>query len=270
MLSEWLVDVPADFEENWLAVIVPVGRRSLVVAARKTTYAYSRAGDMINNFPSLLPGGCKRTHRQTRDYSILDCVFYEGTRSYFILDAMCWSGHPVYDSDLEFRTFWKEQKCKESPEISTYSRINPLPFHNLPYHPCTKENLTRLLSETPPFEVDGLLFIHKQCRYITGLSPLAVWLKPHMIPDILGIPVSAEFLEKSPDLSAGKERMDTGKKSSPGGRKKPRSNPRMDTGNEKSPGGDNPQGGPHAAGEAMKGEGGTNTTEGASSSNMET
>ncbi len=225
MLSEWLVEVPVDFEENWLAMIVPVGRRSLVVAARKTTCAYSRAGNMIKDFPSLLPGGSKRTHRLPRDYSILDCVFYEGTRTYYILDVMCWGGHPVYDSDLEFRTFWKEQKVKESAEISAYSRINPLPFQNLPYHSCTKENLARLLGEVPPYEVDGLLFIHKQCRYIIGRTPLAVWLKPHMIPDILGIPVSAEFLAKSPDLGSRKEKMDTGAKS-PGGK----SSSKMDAG----------------------------------------
>ena len=217
MLSEWMLEVPADFEENWLAMIVPVGRRSLVVSARKTTYAYSRAGAVLKNFPSLLPGGCKHTHRQIRDYSILDCVFYEGARTYYILDVMCWAGHPVYDSDLEFRTFWKEQKCKESPDIGTYSRLNPLVFQNLTYHSCSKENLARLLSKAPPFEVDGLLFIHKECRYILGRTPLAAWLKPHMVPDILGVPVSAEFLAKSPNLGTGKEKMDTGGKS-PGGK----------------------------------------------------
>ena len=265
MLSEWLVEVPDDFEENWLAVVVPVGRRSLVVAARKTTSAYSRAGDLIKNFPSLLPGGCKHTHRLARDYTILDCVFYEGSRTYFILDAMCWGGHPVYDSDLEFRTFWKEQKCKESPNISSYSRINPLTFQNLPYHSCCKENLKKLLSEAPPFEVDGLLFIHKQCRYITGITPLAAWLKPHMVPDILGVPVSTEFLDKSPDLSAGKERMDTGKRTP--GKKMLKSNSRsMETGD----GGNPPEGtSPQEEEEGVK-EGGLTGKEGPCSGGMET
>jgi len=30
MQSEWLVEIPADFETNWVALPVPVGRRSLV------------------------------------------------------------------------------------------------------------------------------------------------------------------------------------------------------------------------------------------------
>ena len=205
MLSEWLVDVPEDFEENWLAVVVPVGRRSLIVSARKTTNAYSRVGGLLKNFPSLLPGGSKRSHSGQRDYCILDCIFHEPSLSYYVLDIMCWAGHPVYDSDTEFRLFWKEQKLKECEGALTYSRINPLPLINLPYHHCTKESLGRLLSETPSFQVDGLLFIHKQCRYILGRTPLASWLKPHMVKDILGVEVSQSFLDMSPAMASTKK-----------------------------------------------------------------
>lgn len=233
MLSEWLVDTPTDFEKDWLAVVVPIGRRSLIVSARKTTYAYSRSGGIINNFPSLLPGGSKHTHRLCRDYCILDCVFYESTQSYYILDVMCWGGHPVYDSDTEFRTFWKEQKCKEFSEISTYSRVNPLPFHNLLYHACTKESLAKILADTPPYQVDGVLFIHKECRYIIGRSPLVIWLKPHMIPDLLGVPVSAEFLAQSPTIGSssgkGREKMDTGDGKGRSRRKRGEAERKMDT-----------------------------------------
>lgn len=34
MLSEWLIDVPVDLEQEWLAVVCPVGKRALVVASR--------------------------------------------------------------------------------------------------------------------------------------------------------------------------------------------------------------------------------------------
>lgn len=221
MLSEWLVDKPLDFESDWLAVMAPIGRRSLIVSARGSTHAYSRAGALINRFPSLLPGGCQTSHRNNSDYCILDCVFDEGAQTYYILDVMCWRGNPVYDSDTEFRVFWKEQKFVEfSDEISTYSRTNPLPFRNLAFHECSRESLERLLAETPPFQVDGILFIHKQCRYIIGRSPLTLWLKPHMVPDLLEIPVSAEFLAQSPAIAPKrtKEKMDTsGESRRPGG-----------------------------------------------------
>lgn len=37
MLSEWLVDVPADLSSDWLVVVCPVGKRCLVVASKVWT-----------------------------------------------------------------------------------------------------------------------------------------------------------------------------------------------------------------------------------------
>ena len=34
MLSEWLVEVPNDFEENWIMVPSPIGKRCLLVASK--------------------------------------------------------------------------------------------------------------------------------------------------------------------------------------------------------------------------------------------
>lgn len=34
MLSEWLVDVPLDLEQEWVVVVCPIGKRALVVASR--------------------------------------------------------------------------------------------------------------------------------------------------------------------------------------------------------------------------------------------
>ena len=209
MLSEWLVDVPEDFEENWMFVVCPIGKRCLVIACKGTTSAYSRSGQLINNFPSLLPGGCSRTHRlSSRDYCILDCIYHEVTRTFYILDIMCWLGHPVYDSDTEFRIYWKETKLREEgAAVTKYSRVNPLTFQNLSYLPCTREKLGEVLGAKWPLEVDGLLFIHKEAHYTVGCTPLATWLKPHMIPEVLKISVSDDFLSCAPTIPAGK--MDT-------------------------------------------------------------
>ena len=204
MLSEWLVDVPEDFETNWLFIVCPIGKRCLVIASHGTTSAYSKSGVLLNNFPSLLPGGCAKTYRtSSRDYCILDCIYHEVARTFHVLDVMCWGGHPVYDSDTEFRSYWKESKLRDEGErLSNYSRINPLTFENLTYHPCSRESLERVLSGKWPLEVDGLLFIHKEAHYAMGSSPLTAWLKPHMIPDVLKIPVSDDFLSCAPTLPA--------------------------------------------------------------------
>ena len=34
MLSEWMVEIPDDFEEDWLMVMCPWGKRCLIVSAR--------------------------------------------------------------------------------------------------------------------------------------------------------------------------------------------------------------------------------------------
>lgn len=34
MLSEWLVDVPSELDTEWLVVVCPVGKRSLIVASK--------------------------------------------------------------------------------------------------------------------------------------------------------------------------------------------------------------------------------------------
>lgn len=36
----------------------------------------------------------------TSDYTVLDCIYSELTRTFYILDLMCWKGHPVYDSEV--------------------------------------------------------------------------------------------------------------------------------------------------------------------------
>lgn len=202
MLSEWLVDVPPDFSENWTMCICPIGKRSLVVANRGTTVAYSRSGLQVNCFPSLLPGGCKRTYHSSRDYCILDCILYESSRTYYVLDIMCWRGHPVYDSDREFRHYWLRTKLSEVEGTREISRINPYIFTPIDSYSCSKESLSDVLSRPWPVEVDGLLFFHKHGHYMVGVaSPLAVWLKSHMVTDILGVPVSDQFLACSPQMS---------------------------------------------------------------------
>lgn len=34
MLSEWLVEVPTELDTDWLMVVCPVGKRSLIVASK--------------------------------------------------------------------------------------------------------------------------------------------------------------------------------------------------------------------------------------------
>ncbi|XP_070541935.1 snurportin-1-like isoform X2 [Ptychodera flava] len=190
MLSEWLVDVPSDFETEWLMMLCPIGKRSLIVSARGRTAAYGRNGYKLNQFPSLLPGG-NRQRTSASGYSILDTIYSEATRTYYVLDVMCWNGAPVYDSDTEFRFYWMRAKFEETPEVSSNAKLNPFKFIPLKYYACDKENLTKPA-------LDGLLFYHKKTHYTFGTTPLVTWLQAWMLPDILNIPVPQSYIDNKP------------------------------------------------------------------------
>ena len=210
MLSEWLVDVPPDLHDNWYFVVCPIAKRCLVVAARGVTTAYSRTGHYISSFPSHIPGGCRKSGPKSSEYSILDCFYDSQSSTYYILDLMCWKGHPIYDSETEFRFYWLESKLRECDfDLSRQSRTNPYKFVSLKRHDCSPESITRIVSLPSPHPVDGFLFFHKRATYYLGRTPLALWLKPHMISEVLGISVSQEFLECCPVIDSRSKKMET-------------------------------------------------------------
>ncbi len=220
MLSEWMVEVPDDLQDNWVFVVCPVGQRSLVVASRGTTTAYNRGGRFLKNFPSLLPGGSRKTYHTAHDNCILDCIYHHASGTYFVVDVMCWRGHPVYDSDTNFRFYWLRTKISEEGDgLSTHSRFNPYVFLPMDSYPGTSSSLTEVLGTKWPLEVDGLLFFHKEAHYTPGHSPLTLWLKPRMVTDVLGVPVSQEFLDCTPVMSSEGAKMDTGSVGGSRGRK---------------------------------------------------
>lgn len=195
MYSEWLVEIPDDFEQEWLTVICPVGKRCLVVASRGSTTAYAKSGYQVGRFQSRFPGGNPDSYK---DNAILDCIYNEAEGIYYILDIMCWKNHPIYDSETEFRFFWLNSKLSETPEVMTKSKENPYQFLPLTNYPCTKEAISAAVAGAS-FEVDGVLFYHKRTHYTFGSTPLVVWLKPYMLNEILGITVPEKLALQKPE-----------------------------------------------------------------------
>lgn len=197
MLSEWLVEVPEDFVEEWSMVVCPVGRRTLVVANGSTTKAYAKNGKCVKCFPSLLPGGSRRKTKY-RKSTILDCVYNELEKTYYVLDLMCWNGHSIYETETEFRFYWLQDKFRESESrLDEISNIHPFKFIPLPSFTCTADSITSAIAAAS-FEIDGVLFYHKRTHYMFGSSPLVAWLKPYMLPEILGISVPEHHMTHRP------------------------------------------------------------------------
>uniref|UniRef100_A0A665UHR9 Snurportin-1 n=2 Tax=Echeneis naucrates TaxID=173247 RepID=A0A665UHR9_ECHNA len=201
MLSEWLVDVPSELDTEWLMVVCPVGKRSLIVASKGSTAAYTKSGYCVNRFPSLLPGGNRHNSAMGKDYTILDCIYSEVDRTYYILDVMCWRGHPVYDCPTEFRFYWLQSKVQETDGLSEIAKRNPFRFVSLQSTDCTAESIQKALAAEYSFSVDGLLFYHRQTHYTPGSTPLVGWLRPYMVTDILGIEVPVGPLTIKPEYA---------------------------------------------------------------------
>ena len=47
-------------------------------------------------------------------------------------------------------------------------------------------------------QLDGLLFYHKSTHYTFGASPLVLWLKAYMMPELLGVPVPENYVKETP------------------------------------------------------------------------
>ncbi|KAM4619461.1 snurportin-1 [Polymixia lowei] len=202
MLSEWLVDVPKELDTDWLMVVCPMGKRSLIVASKGSTAAYTKSGYCVNRFPSLLPGGNRHNSAMGKDYTILDCIYSEVDRTYYILDVMCWRGHPVYDCPTEFRFYWLQSKVQEADGLSEIAKRNPFRFVSLQSTDCTAESIQNALAADYSFNVDGLLFYHRQTHYTPGSTPLVGWLRPYMVSDILGIEVPIGPLTSKPEYAS--------------------------------------------------------------------
>lgn len=203
MLSEWIVDPPSDLEKNWIMVICPVGKRLLVVANKGYTSAYTKSGYLFNSFPSWLPGGsfktCGKNSNKFSNFTILDCIYDEVNRTYWMIDLMCYQGNPIYDSDVEFRFFWLHSKLIEDcPEVREQSKSNPFKFIPCDNVSCDADSISSAITDMHPFDIDGVLFYHKSSHYQPGRTPLVGWLKPYMIPSILGVTVPQSVLETAP------------------------------------------------------------------------
>ena len=40
------------------------------------------------------------------EYCIMDCIYNEGERTFYIIDLTCWKGHPIYDSEVNISIFF--------------------------------------------------------------------------------------------------------------------------------------------------------------------
>lgn len=196
MLSEWMLDVPQDFCENWIMVPCPIGKRSRLISRRGITKAYSRKGVLCDTFPSALPGG--NSDADMRHSAIVDCIWINNQQTYYILDVLYWCQLPLTFCEAQFRLYWINNKIRETKEFKECDTdTNKYPILSLQNINCDSNlnsALTQLDLELK--SIDGFLFYHRNAHYYFGYTPLVTWLKPFMLPEALGIFVPSPFDEK--------------------------------------------------------------------------
>ncbi|KAF3428537.1 hypothetical protein E2986_06530 [Frieseomelitta varia] len=197
MMSEWMLEVPQDLLEKWIIVPCPQGKRTLLVACKGITKAYNKRGNNLSKFCSALPGGNSFEHRS--NCTILDCLWIKQQKIYYILDVLAWCNQSLINCDTEFRFFWLRTKLQEIEELHTRDTYrNNYPMLSLPNISCNTDISLALANLSNLYPLDGLLFYHKDGQYTKGRTPLVTWLKPFMLPEVLGVSMPSP-LDEQPD-----------------------------------------------------------------------
>ncbi|KAI8098647.1 uncharacterized protein BX664DRAFT_319261 [Halteromyces radiatus] len=179
MYAETMENIPSDLLTDWVMMICPKGKRCLVTSGNGQTVARARSGRIINRFQSGLPNGSiQRGHGSSSNYCILDCIYDASKWTFYVLDMMCWNGYAIYDCDTDFRHFWLQTKFDggdtNKNQLYHFQPLIPVPTTEI--KKVTQDPKVYLTQYQIPYDVDGLLFYHRQTQYITGSTPLVCWL----------------------------------------------------------------------------------------------
>ncbi|KAI7893273.1 uncharacterized protein EV154DRAFT_479501 [Mucor mucedo] len=189
MYAENLEGIPSDFIENWVMMICPKGKRCLVTSGSGETIARSRAGNIIGRFQSMIPNGS--SSNRTSDFCILDCVYDAVHWTFYVLDIMCWRGYPIFDCDTNFRHFWLQTKIEPSEldrpnnDNKFYQFKSVTPILTSETQVVAKDPEGFLAKQGHHYEIDGLLFYHRQTNYRGGSTPLVCWVSRQDVPTLL-------------------------------------------------------------------------------------
>lgn len=198
-LSEWWMDRPDDFE-NWIIRPCPKGMRCLILAANGKTKAFTKRGGFMFQFYSDLPG-CNRNKSST---TLLDCIFIKEISVFYVLDVLAYKDQDLRDCSASFRFYWIKSRI-EDEGLGQVTRQNQKSFQWIESYECENENSLNTLMEKYPIwptdvpQLDGILFYHKESEYVSGETPLVLWLFAFMLPEILFVPdLNEKYLADKP------------------------------------------------------------------------
>ncbi|KAL3097330.1 hypothetical protein niasHT_021434 [Heterodera trifolii] len=107
----------------------------------------------------------------------------------------------------------EQDRMSSSPDMSLYEMsppsntspeqdaVEPKPRRDMKFVPvpscaCSPDEIGQFMRTLFPFRLDGLLFYYNSAFYIPEQTPLVGWLKPWMLPEVLGVPVPEFYKEE--------------------------------------------------------------------------
>ena len=168
---EWLIDVPEDLHTSWFVVARPEGPRCLVVASNGSTVTRKKNGAFHKKFESGLPNGSAETQTSTRSggaETVLDAVFHEPTKTFYVTDCVQWDGYSLADCDFEFRMFWLSQRLPSAAEGGSNVDVGQdFAVVAAIAQPADRDAIARAYaaSGSAGYATDGLVFTHRDCPY---------------------------------------------------------------------------------------------------------
>jgi snurportin-1 len=183
--SEWLVERPENLPE-WTIIPCPVGKRCIIVAADRTTIAYTTMGrHIVKPFRSSLPGGGHHYRNDNKMTTILDCVYVSHLQYFYVLDLIHYGEQNFEDCEQAFRMYFLTSRLQEENfDLQGFQLGAPVQIASDRLHAFATANPDQLFHNCPSMKLDGLLFYHQQSTYVRGKTPLVGWLYPFMLPEM--------------------------------------------------------------------------------------
>lgn len=154
----------------------------------------------------LLRTGCaivaRATAHELRGNIHIFFISYAVSAEFFLHTHTCYmTNRSDRIVQAEFRLYWIDSKLGETEELGERdTERNAHPILPLPRISCNSD-LSAALMDLPPelLPLDGLLFYHRNAQYNFGRTPLVTWLKPFMLPEVLGVSVPPPLDERPDD-----------------------------------------------------------------------
>ncbi|KAI6180848.1 S-methyl-5'-thioadenosine phosphorylase [Aphelenchoides besseyi] len=189
MYSEWLLERPENFEEQWLMVPAPKGKRGLLIFNKNYAEIYNKNGEQIERFKYPI---------SSRSSITLDVLIDRKSKKVYIIDLVEADYCDGSGSDFECRRFMLQTVLESADLLS--KKCSDYSFELMPAIKCSNSAMEEFMTrETHGYTLDGLMFYHKQVGIIggTGLED------PDLFNSSLEVRVPTPYGEPSDALKIG-------------------------------------------------------------------